>query len=324
MSVVEVERRDGPGAVAWRLVRGLPPAFWGLIAVCLFAAWSQPQFLSVPFLMILLRQAAPLGIVALGQTFVVVNRSLDLSVGATIALVNLVVSDRMWLGAHWAAPIGTALLLGLAIGAINGLLVTRLRASAVVVTLGTASILTGLGLLFSGGAPGNAMADAIKWLGRGRIEGVPVSGFVWLTVAAVSIVVLRRLAVGRHIYSSGDNASAALYSGVPNDRVLLASHTICGLFAALGGLVLSGLIGVGSLNLGADYVLTSIAATVLGGAVFGGGAGGALGTVLGTALLVMVLNLLTVFGVSEPGKLIVQGLVIAVAAAIYQQSARGR
>ncbi|NRC53808.1 hypothetical protein HK436_08745 [Mesorhizobium sediminum] len=107
------------------------------------------------------------------------------------------------------------------------------------------------------------------------------------------------------------------------NRTLLVSHVLSGLFAASGGLLLSGLVGVGSLNLGADYVLSSIAAVILGGAVFGGGAGGAVGTVLGAALLVMVLNLLTVFGVDQSGKLIVQGLVIAVAAIIYQQGRRG-
>ncbi|WP_376769137.1 ABC transporter permease subunit [Neoaquamicrobium sediminum] len=113
------------------------------------------------------------------------------------------------------------------------------------------------------------------------------------------------------------------YSGIPVNRTLLVSHVLSGLFAASGGLLLSGLVGVGSLNLGADYVLSSIAAVILGGAVFGGGAGGAVGTVLGAALLVMVLNLLTVFGVDQSGKLIVQGLVIAVAAIIYQQGRRG-
>ena len=311
--------------VGQRLARGLgslPPAFWGLILVCAVAAATQPQFLSLPFLMILLRQAAPLGIVALGQTFVVVNRSLDLSVGATIAFVNILVSDRMWRDVPVVWTVLAALGTGAAIGAINGLLVTRLRASAVVVTLGTASILTGAGLLFSGGAPGNAMDELIKWVGRGRVGNVPVAGFVWLAVAVASTIALRRLAIGRYVYAVGDNATAATYAGVRTDSTLMFSHVVCGTLAATGGLVLSGLVGVGSLNLGSDYVLSSIAATVLGGAVFGGGRGSAFGTVLGTMLLVMVLNLLTVFGIDEPGKLIVQGAVIAVAAAVYQARAR--
>jgi ribose transport system permease protein len=306
-----------------RVLLTLPPAFWGLIAVCVFAGFTQPQFLSLPFLMILLRQAAPLGMVALGQTFVVANRSLDLSVGATIAFVNLIVSHAMWNGYHPAVPIAAALSAGLVIGLVNGALVTVLRASAVVVTLGTAAIITGIGFLYTGGAPGSSMAELIKWLGRGRIGMVPVSGLVWLGFAIVAYLLMRRLTIGRYIFAAGDNPSAAAYSGIPVNRTLLVSHVLSGLFAASGGLLLSGLVGVGSLNLGADYVLSSIAAVILGGAVFGGGAGGAVGTVLGTALLVMVLNLLTVFGVDQPGKLIVQGLVIAVAAIIYQQGRRG-
>lgn len=302
-----------------RMFIALPPAFWGLVAVCAFAAVTQPQFLSLPFLMILLRQAAPLGIVALGQTFVVANRSLDLSIGATIAFVNLIASHVMWNGYPPALVVSAALSAGLVIGLVNGLLVTLLRASAVVVTLGTAAIVTGLGFLYSGGAPGNAMPELVKWLGRGRIGMLPVSGLVWIILGIVSFLLLRRLTLGRYIFAAGDNPSAALHSGIPVNTTLLASHILSGLFAAVGGLVLSGLVGVGSLNLGADYVLSSIAAVILGGAIFGGGAGGAIGTMLGTALLTMVLNLLTVFGVDQPGKLIVQGLIIAIAAIIYQQ-----
>lgn len=301
----------------------LSPAFWGLIVVCLVAAYFQPQFLSLPFLMILLRQAAPLGIVALGQTFVVVNRSLDLSVGAVVALVNLIVAHAMWNGVPPAVVISLSLLAGTAVGLVNGLLVTVLRASSVVVTLGTAAAITGLGLLYSGGAPGNAMPEIIKWLGRGRIGVVPVSGLIWLVFGILAFIILRRLTIGRHVFATGDNPSAARHTGIPVNLTLLVSHTLSGLFAAVAGLLLSGLIGVGSLNLGADYVLSSIAAVILGGAVFGGGAGGAIGSMLGTALLVMILNLLTVFGVDEAGKLIVQGLVIAIAAIVYQQGRRG-
>ena len=302
---------------------GLPPAFWGLVLVSLVAVVLQPQFLSLPFLMILLRQAAPLGVVALGQTFVIVNRSLDLSVGATIAFVNLVVSYAMWSGTPAIVVIGVALGIGLFIGLVNGLLVTVIRASSVVVTLGVAAVVTGLGLLYSGGVPGSAMPELIKWLGRGRIGVVPVSGIVWAFVGFAAFLILRKLVLGRFVFAAGDNPSAARHAGVPVNMTLLASHVLCSLFAAIGGVLLSGLIGVGSLNLGADYVLSSIAATILGGAVFGGGAGGAIGTMLGTAQLVMILNLLTVLGIGEPGKLIVQGLVIAGAAIIYQQGRRG-
>lgn len=299
----------------------LPPAFWGLIAVVIIAAIFQPHFLSLPFLMILLRQAAPLGIVALGQTFVVINRSLDLSVGANIALTNLIVAHAMWNDVPAAIVILMALASGTIIGLINGFFVVVLRASSVVITLGMAAIVTGLGLFYSGGAPGNAMPDVIKWLGRGRIEMVPVSGIIWIVTGILAFIILRRLTIGRHVFAGGDNPSAALFSGIPVNLTLLASHVFCGFFAAFGGLLLSGLVGVGSLNLGADYVLSSITAVILGGAVFGGGAGGPIGSILGTALLIMILNLLTVFGVGEPGKLIVQGLVIAAAAIVYQ---RGR
>ncbi|MBL4767497.1 MAG: ABC transporter permease [Rhodobacteraceae bacterium] len=295
---------------------------WGLLAICILAWFVSPRFLSIPFLLILLRQAAVLGIVALGQTFCVVNRSLDLSVGATIALVNIVITDRYWSDTHAAIIILVGLAVGTAIGVLNGLLVTFLRASAVVITLGTASVLTGVGYLVSGGAPGNAVHPFIKWLGRGRFETIPVSGIIWLAFAIVGFIILRKLVVGRHIYAVGDNPSAARYSGIPTNKVLLFSHIFCGFSAGLAGILLTGLIGVGALNLGSDYILSSIAAVILGGAVFGGGAGGAIGSVFGAALLIMTMNLLTVFGIDQPGKLIVQGLVIVIAAGLYQHSSK--
>ncbi len=304
------------------IAAAMPPAVWGIAGVSCVAYIARPEFLSVPFLLLLVRQAAPLGIVALGQTFVVINRSLDLSVGAVIALVNIIISDRFWIGVPLVWIVLAALATGLAVGIVNGLLVTRLRASAVVITLGMASILVGLGYIISDGAPGNAMHETIKWLGRGRIGSAPVSGFVWLLLALAAAFVLRKIVVGTFIHAAGDNPSAARFSGIRTDRVLLFSHAVSGLLAATGGLILSGLIGVGALNLGTDYVLSSIAAVILGGAVFGGAAGSAWGTVLGTALLVMMLNLMTVFGFDEPGKLIVQGMIIAVAAGLYRRTRR--
>ena len=110
-----------------------------------------------------------------------------------------------------AVVIAIALSAGLVIGLVNGVLVTVLRASAVVVTLGTAAIVTGIGFLYSGGAPGNAMPELINGSGRGRIGMVPVSGLVWAAFGVVAFVLLRRLTLGRYIFAAGDNPSAATY-----------------------------------------------------------------------------------------------------------------
>lgn len=307
-----------------KMILKLPPAFFGIIGVCILAAFYHPSFLSVPFLLILLRQAAALGITALGQTFCVINKSLDLSVGATITLVNIVITDRYWSDSdsHVAIIMGVGVLVGTLVGVLNGVLVTVLRASSVVITIGTSLLLIGLGYIISNGAPGNQVHTFIKTIGRGRYEGIPIAGLIWIGFTIIGFIILRKLIVGRHIYATGDNPSAAYFSGIPIHKTLLFSHVFCGFSAGLAGVVLSGLVGVGSLNLGADYVLSSIAAVILGGAVFGGGRGGAIGTFLGTFLLVMILNLLTVFGVDEPGKLIFQGLIIVISAGIYQHNAK--
>jgi ribose transport system permease protein len=307
-------KRFSLSSVHWN---SIPPAVYGLIVLGVLAVFLAPHFFSLPFFLLMLRQAAPLGLLAIGQSLVVLNRSLDLSVGGTVAITNIILASRAW-PSEIVPEIKflAVIVLGGLIGLVNGTFVAYLRSSAVVITLGMATILIGLSLLVSGGTPGNMLDPFFIEIGRGRFLGVPISALLWIGVAVAGAILMKTLTFGKFVSMTGDNPQSAELTGVPVGRVFLVSHVICGITAALGGICLSGLIGVGSLEIGQDLVLASIAAVILGGVTFGG-KGGILGSILGAFLLIVLTNLLNILNVGEPGKLFFQGLIIIAAAAFY-------
>lgn len=307
-----------------RVMSAVPPSVWVLAALLLYCAVLKPMLLQLPFQMVIFRQAAPLGLAVCAQLLVMRSRSIDLSIGGVFVLTNFVVTTATVneLGTFWAFAL--PLLAGALVGLVNGLFITLFRASAVVVTLATGSVLMGLVLwLGTGYAPGS-VPQVIKDLGQGRIGPVPVAGLVWLVGALLLVLPLRLMVFGQLLKAVGSNPQAATLSGLPILRVLLANHVAAGLLAALGGLLLSGYVGVSTSKLGVDVVMNSIAGVILGGVTFGSGRGGLFGPTVAAFALVLLFNILNVFGVGESGKLIVQGLVIAAAAilagAVQQRS----
>jgi len=292
------------------------PAYPALVLLILAAFIARPAMVTVPFALIVLRQAAPVGLATLGQGAVITGRSMDLSIGGVIALTNVVLANRAVSSSHPLVSVILPLMIGALAGAVNGLLVARVKASAVVVTLGTAIILVGLSFLLSGGAPGGQVAPIVKYLAVGRLGIIPIAATLWVAVALAVSLGLRFLVFGRMLAAIGSNYRAAGLGGLPVTKILFAAHVLSGMTAGAAGLILSGYIGTGTMNLGADVVLTSVAGCILGGTNFGGGRGGVLGGVAGALALVLLGTLLTGLGVPQPFKLILQGLIIAFAAAV--------
>lgn len=292
------------------------PAYPALVLLLVASAVIQPTALTLPFIYLVLRQAAPLGLLALGQRFPVVGRSLDLSVGGNIALINVVLA----MGAVASAPGWVSVVLPLAIGIgtglVNGIIVARLRVSAVVVTLGTSMLLLGISLVASGGAPGGEVNSLVRWIGSGRINGFPVAAMVWFGAAAIMVVYLQRTTFFRTLEATGTSYKAARLAGLSADASLIGSYVMSGMLAALSGIVLTGYIGTGTVDLGADLVLASVAAVILGGSSFGLSRGGFFGCVAGVLVIIYLGNLLTILGFPEPVKQIVQGLVVVTAASL--------
>lgn len=283
----------------------------------------DPDLVLPSQLSVIARQAAPLGVLAIGQTVVVLGRGFDLSVGGVVAFVNVLAANLFAGEGSPALVVAACLGVGLLVGAANGIGVVYGRISPLVMTLGSAFILSGAVLIYTEGAPTGAVPDGIRALSSARLLGVPSAVLIWIGLAVVAAVLLSGSRAGRYLYALGGNPTAARLSGVPVRGVEVGSYVVSGLCAALGGVLLAGYVGQGSLGAGQDLMLQSLTAVVIGGTTFDGGKGGVAGSVAGAYFLALVTALLTGIGVAKAGNLITQGLVLAGAAALYRRRADG-
>lgn len=322
MSAAASGARDGKtiGRVgrSWRV--WLP---YAVAAVLYLAAIAiSPGYASAGQFFTVLNLAAFLGIVAIGQTLVILVFGIDLSVGAVITLVNLVVAsyvngsdDRTLLA------VAIALAIGAAVGLANGLGIRYLRIPDLIMTLATLSIVTGVGLLYSGGTPIGQSSDLLNSMATGRLAGVlPYSVLLWAALAGLTVFALRRTTFGRRVYAVGLNRRASRFSGIGVGRTIVVLYTVSGVTAALAGLLLTGYTGSSFFGLGEPYLLGSIAAVVVGGTSIFGGRGGYGGTIAGALIIVLVQSVLNVLDIANAGREIVYGLVILALLFVYGRS----
>lgn len=301
-------------ALRWLL--GLPPAYLGTALLLLLAALTRPQLLSAFLLPLIARQAAPLGLAVIGQSLVMRARSIDLSSGGIIVAVSYILTSG-YFPVSDAAAMALCLLLGLAIGVLNGVMIVKARASSVIVTLAVAMILMGTVIALSQfRAPGDA-PEFLSAMARQRVLGLPLPVLLWLALLVPVALLLRHTVFGRYLDAVGANTTAAALSGIPHLRVIFICHVASALVSVLCGFVLVGFVGKGSIALGQDLALNSLAAAILGGVNFGNGRGGMLGPAVAAFMLTFLFNFLTSLGLGEPGRLMLQGALIAVAALAY-------
>lgn len=279
----------------------------------------DPDLVAPGQLAVIARQAAPLGLLAVGQTVVILARGFDLSMGGLVAFTTVLAANLFGGEGEAVVVVAVCLAVGALVGSVNGLGVVYGRVSPLIMTLGMAFILSGAALVFTGGAPTGKVPDAIQAISATRALGLSLSVWIWAAVAVGAIVALRGTRWGRYVYAFGANPEAARLSGVPVRRVELSAYVISGLCAAGGGLLLAGFVGSGSLGAGQDLLLQSVAAVVIGGTTFEGGKGGVFGSVAGAFFLTLISAILTGLGVAKFGNLITQGLVLAGAAALFRR-----
>lgn len=306
-----------PWRRALRRLLALPPAYAGLLALLLLAAAMRPQLLSAMLLPLIARQAAPLGLAVIGQSLVMRARSIDLSSGGVVVAVSYLLTSG-YFAVSDAVSMLLCVLLGLAVGLLNATLIVKARASSMIVTLAVAMILMGVVIALSQfRAPGDAPEFLSAWV-RQRIGGVPAPVWLWLAMLLPAAWLLRRTVYGRSLDAVGANPQAAALSGVPHLRVVFVAHVVSALISVLCGFLLVGFVGKGSVTLGQDLALNSLAAAILGGVNFGSGRGGMVGPAVAAFLLTFLFNFLTSLGLGEPGRLMLQGAVIAAAALAFR------
>jgi ribose transport system permease protein len=273
-----------------------------------FITWNQ---LSTTFLV-----AAPLGMIAAGQTLVMLTGGVDLSVALTATAAAFATS---WQGGNGTVEgILAGLAVGLGIGLVNGIGVGVFRVNPLIMTLGTSSVTFGLLSIYAGRAFEKVVPDLVSTLGSDRFfDYLPANLILWTVLAAALILGLRYTGYGRVLYAVGDNEAAARLSGVRVWQVLVLVYALCGLFAAIGGLLLVGFTNNPDLGLASPYLLQSVAAVVIGGTSIFGGWGSYSGTIVGVLILTVLGSLLTLLDAAEWQRQVIYGSIIIVLTAIY-------
>ena len=270
------------------------------------AVWIAASLLTRGFgayghLRYLLELAAVIGLVAAGQTLVVIGGGIDLAVGAVITVTAILLP---LLSAAWdptgLVGVAATLLVAAGIGFLNGLGIAALRVHPLIMTLAMATLLQGLLVIVAGGSAITVRNPVVEWLGSARPAGVPVGILLWLVVSAGVLVLLHRTAAGARIFALGTSPLAARLSGVDIEKTTVLLYTLSGLAAGIAGVLVLGMNRQGYVGIGDPYLLTSIAAVVLGGTSILGGRGTYAGTIPGAILLVTITALITVVNAS-PG-----------------------
>jgi ribose/xylose/arabinose/galactoside ABC-type transport system permease subunit len=291
-----------------------------LLLIVFFSSLVSPAFLKPQNIVNILNPAAALGMVAIGQTFVILTGGggLDLSVASLMATVAVIAAaytggqDSQFLPA-----VAICLFFGVLIGLINGLLITKLRVPPIMATLGMMIILMGGRFLYTKGIAEGSYSPIIRFLGTGFIGPLPTSVLSLAIMVAIATLVLKKTAFGRQVYAMGANINTAILSGYRTDLILVVIYMISGLMASIAGLYIAGWVGIADNWVGQGYEVDSIAAVVMGGTSFEGGRGGVLGTMAGVLILVTIYNLVLLLHLPVQTQYMVKGAVIIFAASFY-------
>lgn len=299
-----------------------------LLALVLGFHIATPNFLTVENVLNILRQYSVPAILAVGQTVVIVSAGIDLSVASTAALSGSLMGVAF---AHWGWPEPLALLLGLAggfaVGAFNGLAITRWRVPDFVATLGTLAAVRGAALLVTDGLPvpnyqqsveGRTIPSSVAFLGAESFLGIPLIALVAVACALLGWVLLARTKLGRSAYAIGGNREAARAAGIRIERSKLKIYVFSGLMAAVAGFMLTGRQASANALMADGMELQSIAAVVIGGTNLFGGEGGVAGTMIGVLIIGVLANGLNILGVAEFWQRVVNGLIIVAVVALDQ------
>jgi len=281
-----------------------------LVALALIVgATAVPGFLSLGHLSSLSMTAAYIGIIAIGQTLVLLLGGIDLSVPYMINLAAVLLTGFQFLNLSSASGIALVLLITAGAGLLNGLGVALFDISPLVMTLGMNSILEGVALIYTSGNPKGNSPGFVTTLSTGG-TGIPYVVILWIALAVIVTIVLVFTRFGRDIYSIGSNRTASVLSGLPVKRTIVLAYVVSGLSAGLGGILLTGYSGQSYFGMGDNYLLPSIAIVVIGGTSISGGKGSYVQTVAGALLITIIQAGLVTVNVTQAGQDMLYGAVI--------------
>jgi putative xylitol transport system permease protein len=307
--------------------------FLAFLLLSFILSVSNEYFLTSGNISNILLQTSINGVLAIGMTFVILTRGIDLSVGSVVALAGIVSGSLATtsatagvLGSPYPPYVALAvgILVGLACGTIVGIIVSRFAVPAFVATLGMLSAARGMTLIYGGGKPVPGLTPAFRWIGTGNVIGIPMPVVILAIVFIVSWWVLNRTRFGRYIYAVGGNPHAAKTSGINVTRIRFVVYTISGALAGLAGMMLSARTGSALPQAGVAYELDAIAAVVIGGTSLSGGVGRVTGTLIGALIIGVMNNGLDLLGIESYYQQVIKGALIVGAVMLDRKRNHGQ
>lgn len=334
MSTVEDQREIDPGQTIrqaqaqrrYRLLRVLQGQ--GLIVMLIVAGLyfsvRSPYFLTGANVLLIGSEASALGIMATAETYLIVARGIDVSVGSVVALSGVVTALAFDHGVEiWLAAL-IGLLIGFAAGLINGILAVVVRINPLIVSLGTLSFFSGLAYVLSDGNTFVVASNSFDKLGSGAVFSVPVALIIFAVIGLLAYGMQRFTTAGRKIYAIGGNPTAAELSGIAANKIVLTLYVLCGLSAGLAGMILVSQLNSASGQVGSVYLLSVVTAVILGGTSLTGGVGSIVGTTLAVVLLTVLSNGFGLLGYNSSVETMVLGVVLILAVALDKATNRLR
>ena len=299
-------------------------AFIALLGACIFFATQSDRFLSGQNFSLSLQHGMVIGVIAIGQTIIVVTAGIDLSCGMAMALGSIIMTKfATALGLNPAVAVLAGILVCVLIGYVNGMLVTRVRLPAFIVTLGMLNIVFAITQLYSNGQTVTDIPQSMLFLGTTFSIGgtnVAYGAVLMLALYLITWIFLRDTSPGRHIYAVGNNPEAARLTGIATNKVLLGVYSLAGLFYGIAALLSVARLGVGDPQAGQTDNLDSITAVVLGGTSLFGGRGLVLGTLIGVLIVGVFRNGLTLMGVPSVFQILITGILVILAVTVDQMT----
>ncbi|MCR9940150.1 ribose ABC transporter permease [Vibrio owensii] len=288
-----------------------------LIFLIVVVSFLNPNFFTVDNILNILRQTSVNAIIAVGMTLVILTAGIDLSVGSVLALCGAFAASMIAIEVPVLIAVPTALFAGAALGAISGIIIAKGKVQAFIATLVTMTLLRGVTMVYTDGRPISTgftdTADAFAWFGTGYALGIPVPVWLMVIVFAAAWYLLNHTRFGRYVYALGGNESATRLSGINVDRVKIGVYAICGMLAALAGIIVTSRLSSAQPTAGMGYELDAIAAVVLGGTSLMGGKGRIMGTLIGALIIGFLNNALNLLDVSSYYQMIAKAVVILLA-----------
>lgn len=293
--------------------------FIALIILILIFSMSSPYFMTRENVLNITRQVSVVSLLSIAMTLVIITGGIDLSVSSVVAMAGIMAASGM---KDMGLSIPTAILLGVLVGIItgvvNGVLIAVLNMPAFITTMGTMTMLRGIGYIYTGAYPIYDLPKAFKVLGQGYWGVIPIPTILFIAFAIIAHIILSKTVYGRHLYAVGGNSDAAKLAGIRVTLVKISVYVISGFLASIAAVVQAARVGAGMPTIGEGFELEAVAAVVIGGAAMSGGSGTILGTILGAIVLGVLSNGLSLLDVDSYIMQVIRGLVVILAVLIDQ------